>query len=92
MSGRVCQPNIKHPLFSSTLYPSPPANRASNMLACLMLSGSEFKHRSIKISQTVSNKTSILKFHMNSLRQLSQLPPHLLEVVRVIMSRWSNAC
>lgn len=35
MSGRVCQPNIRHPSFSSTLYPSPPANSAKSMLACL---------------------------------------------------------
>ena len=33
--GLVCHPNIKQPSCSSTLYPSPPANRANNILACL---------------------------------------------------------
>lgn len=35
ISGLVCHPSMRHPLFSSTLYPSPPAKRANNMLACL---------------------------------------------------------
>ncbi|MFS8009796.1 hypothetical protein Hanom_Chr14g01289561 [Helianthus anomalus] len=35
ISGLVCHPNIKHPSFSSTLYPSPPANKAKSILACL---------------------------------------------------------
>jgi hypothetical protein len=35
MSGRVCQPRVRHPSFSSTLYPSPPAKSASSVLACL---------------------------------------------------------
>lgn len=35
MSDLVCHPSIRHPLFSSTLYPSPPANKANKVLACL---------------------------------------------------------
>ncbi|RDX64470.1 hypothetical protein CR513_56973, partial [Mucuna pruriens] len=35
-SGLMCHPSMRHPLFSSTLYPSPPsANSPSNILACL---------------------------------------------------------
>jgi len=35
IKGLVCHPNMRHPLCSSTLYPSPPPKSASNMLAYL---------------------------------------------------------
>ncbi|KAK9091582.1 hypothetical protein Sjap_024759 [Stephania japonica] len=35
MRGRVCHPSIKHPIFSSTLYPSTPPKRDKSILACL---------------------------------------------------------
>jgi hypothetical protein len=35
ISGRVCHPSVRQPSFSFTLYPSPPAKRASSVLAYL---------------------------------------------------------